>query len=122
VQPVNAGLPISSDGTELRFSPRPAGIRSVRKFTWSGSGEYIEDGAGAVETREWQGHFITEFESSDQLTIDGVRTYEVLRVPFTPRRVSGAHCERRLHVQQRLGRISVRCTPACFRHGIAAVW
>jgi hypothetical protein len=69
---------------ELRFSPRPAGIRSVRKFTWSGSGEYVENGAGVVDTREWQGHFITEFESSDQFTLDAVRTYEVLRVPFTP--------------------------------------
>jgi hypothetical protein len=69
---------------EPRFSPRPAGIRSVRKFTWSGSGEYIENGAGAVDTREWQGHFITEFESSDQFSIDAARTYEVLRAPFTP--------------------------------------
>lgn len=69
---------------ELRFSPRPAGIRSVRKFTWSGSGEYIETGGGAVDSRTWQGHFGTEFQSSDQLSIDVGRTYEVLRTPFTP--------------------------------------
>ncbi|MGH9202358.1 MAG: DUF5916 domain-containing protein, partial [Vicinamibacterales bacterium] len=69
---------------ELRFSPRPAGIRSVRKFTWSGSGEYIETGAGTVDARVWQGHFGTEFESSDVLSLDVERTYEVLSVPFTP--------------------------------------
>src|SRR5688572_7566492 len=69
---------------ELRFSPRPAGIRSVRKFTWSGSGEYIETGAGSVDARVWQGHFGTEFESSDVLSLDVERNYEVLGVPFTP--------------------------------------
>ena len=69
---------------ELRFSPRPSGIRSVRKFTWTGSGEYIETGAGTVDARTWQGHFGTEFESSDVLSIDAERNYEVLSVPFTP--------------------------------------
>ncbi len=69
---------------ELRFSPRPARIRSVRKFTWSGSAEYIETGAGAVDARVWQGHFGTEFDSSDQLSLDFGRTYEMLRTPFTP--------------------------------------
>ncbi|HJU75318.1 MAG TPA: DUF5916 domain-containing protein, partial [Gemmatimonadaceae bacterium] len=69
---------------ELRFSPRPARVRSVRKFTWSGSAEYIETGAGAVDARVWQGQFGTEFESSDQLSIDFAQTYENLRTPFTP--------------------------------------
>jgi hypothetical protein len=69
---------------ELRFSPRPAGIRSVRKFTWSGSGEYIETGAGTVDSRVWQGHFGTEFENSDVLSVDVERNYEVLGLPFTP--------------------------------------
>jgi hypothetical protein len=69
---------------EMRFSPRPAGIRSIRKFTWSGSGEYIESGAGTIDAREWQGHFGTEFENSDQFSLDVTRTYEQLRNPFTP--------------------------------------
>ena len=69
---------------EVRFSPRPASLKSVRKFTWSGSGEYIENGAGSVESREWLGRFITEFENSDQFSIDASRTYELLGVPFTP--------------------------------------
>jgi len=69
---------------ELRFSPRPAGIRSVRKFTWTGSGEYIETGPGSIDARVWEGHFGTEFENSDQLSIDVARTYEVLSIPFRP--------------------------------------
>lgn len=68
----------------LRFSPRPANIRSVRKFSWTGSGEYIEDGAGRVEARVWSGQFNTEFASSDQLSLEANRNYEVLADPFTP--------------------------------------
>jgi hypothetical protein len=42
------------------------------------------NGAGSVDSRVWDGHFGTEFESSDQLSIDVTRDYEMLRVPFTP--------------------------------------
>ena len=69
---------------ELRFSPRPRRIRSVRKFTWSGSGEYVENGTGSVDARVWKGHFGTEFESSDKFSLDVTRTYEMLREDFTP--------------------------------------
>jgi hypothetical protein len=69
---------------ELRFSPRPKHIKAVRKFTWDGSGEYVETGAGTVDTRQWTALFTTEFQNSDQLTIDASRNYEFLRAPFTP--------------------------------------
>ncbi|MBP7549267.1 MAG: carbohydrate binding family 9 domain-containing protein [Gemmatimonadaceae bacterium] len=70
---------------QLRFSPRPtARFKGVRKFTWTTSGEYIENGAGTVETRIWLGHFDTEFQSSDKFAIDVTRDYEFLRQPFTP--------------------------------------
>jgi len=68
----------------LRFSPRPASIPSVRKFSWTASGEYIENGAGHLETRTWSGEFITEFQSSDQFQLETTRNYEVLPVAFTP--------------------------------------
>jgi hypothetical protein len=68
----------------LRFSPRPASLPSVRKFSWTGSGEYVENGAGVVETRIWNGRFNTEFESSDQFTVEVSRNYEVLELGFTP--------------------------------------
>jgi len=69
---------------ELRFSPRPSGIKSVRKLTWTGSGEYIVNGSGDVDARVWLGHFGSEFENSDQLTIDYTQDYELLHRPFTP--------------------------------------
>ena len=69
---------------ELRFSPRPARIKSVRKFTWSASAEYIETGTGTVDTRVWQGRFETEFDNSDEFSLDFSRNYELLRDPFTP--------------------------------------
>ena len=69
---------------ELRFSPRPAHLAVVRKFTYTGSGEYVVNGAGSVESRVWRGHFGTEFASSDLFNIDVTRDYEFLRVAFTP--------------------------------------
>jgi hypothetical protein len=69
---------------ELRFSPRPARLKAVRKFTWSASGEYIENGAGRVDTRVLGASFVTEFQSSDQVSIDAARTYDSLAEPFTP--------------------------------------
>ena len=69
---------------ELRFSPRPKNFKAVRKFTWSTSGEYIENGAGQVDTREWRGAFFTELQNSDAISIDAAQSYEFLRAPFTP--------------------------------------
>ena len=69
---------------ELRFSPRPTRIKNVRKLTYTGSGEYVINGAGQVEARVWLGHFGSEFENSDQLSIDATEDYERLRQPFTP--------------------------------------
>jgi len=68
---------------ELRFSPRPS-INHVRKLTWTGSGEYVMNGAGQVDARVLIGHFGSEFQNSDQFTIDATRDYELLRQPFTP--------------------------------------
>ena len=69
---------------ELRFSPRPSRIKSIRKLTWTGSGDYILNGDGHVDSRIWLGHFGSEFENSDQFTIDVTRDFEQLRQPFTP--------------------------------------
>ncbi len=67
---------------QLRFSPRPRSIRSVRQFTWTGNFEYIENGEGQLETRTAQGHFDTQFENSDDLSVDVTRDYELLTRPF----------------------------------------
>jgi hypothetical protein len=68
-----------------RYSPRPAArFPNVRKFTWTGNVEYIENGAGSVDARGYTGSFNTEFASSDQLTLTFNSDYEYIRQPFTP--------------------------------------
>jgi hypothetical protein len=69
---------------ELRFSPRPKHLRSVRKFTWTAGGDYVENGAGQVDSRMMKGSFLTEFQSSEQISFDVVRNYDVLQTAFTP--------------------------------------
>jgi hypothetical protein len=66
----------------LRFSPRPQSIDAVRKFTFEGSLDYFVNGNGAVETRTQTARFNTEFESSDQVSLEASDNYEALFVPF----------------------------------------
>ncbi len=49
----------------VRFSPRPSGIASVRKFTWDLDYEYIADPDGRLESRAATASFRTELESGD---------------------------------------------------------
>ncbi len=64
------------------FSPRPASIQAIRQFTWQANFNYIENGAGIVETREARASFRTEFETSDVFSVDAASTYERLEQPF----------------------------------------
>ena len=66
-----------------QYSPRPRSIEAVRQFTVGASLDYIETGAGAVETRIAQARFRTEFENSDRISFDVQDNYELLRWPFT---------------------------------------
>ena len=66
-----------------QYSPRPRGIDAVRQFTVGASLDYIETGAGAVETRIAQARFQTEFENSDRIGIDVQDNYEMLLWPFS---------------------------------------
>ena len=68
---------------QLRFSPRPAQPNAVRKYTFDVWGSLIQTGAGRVDTREADGSFITEFQSSDRLRLAYHTTYEFLPRPFT---------------------------------------
>ena len=67
---------------EFRFSPRPQSIDWVRRFLWTGSFAYVENLAGAVETRETLASFGIELDNSDQLLLSGMRSYEFLPRPF----------------------------------------
>ena len=66
-----------------RFSPRPAGSKRVRKYTWEGTFEYLENGAGFLETRNVAGRFLTELQNSDLISIVATDRYELLARPFT---------------------------------------
>ena len=67
----------------VRFSPRPQSIAAIRKLSWTGRINYITDRNGVVETREAQGGFGIEFESSDNVDVTYARNYELLTRPFS---------------------------------------
>ena len=67
---------------QFRFSPRPRSIEGVRRFSWTGSVDYIENLAGRLETRIWDGEFVTELENSDQFRAGVAGSYEFLPRPF----------------------------------------
>ena len=64
---------------QLRFSPRPARNDVVRKLTWQAGVDYLTDAAAiAVQNREASGLFRIDFQSSDQLSFEHSREYELL--------------------------------------------
>ena len=67
---------------QLRFSPRPRSIASVRKFSWIADATEIENGAGRVETRDLRGEFAIEFQNSDRLSFNYTRTFEFVPTSF----------------------------------------
>jgi hypothetical protein len=67
---------------QVRFSPRPAVVRLVRKYSYSANLEYIENGAGWLESRQQTASFNIEFNNSDRFNAEVNRNYEFLDVPF----------------------------------------
>ena len=67
---------------QARFSPRPARIKSVRKFSYSFGWEEFVNSAKELETREWLYNFQVEFQSSDRLVVHYTDTYELLPEEF----------------------------------------
>lgn len=69
---------------QLRFSPRPRRSALIRKFTWQGSFDYVTD-ASAIElqSREASGSFRIDFQSSDSLSAEHSREFELLPSRFT---------------------------------------
>jgi hypothetical protein len=66
----------------LRFSPRPKSIKAIRQLTYQGTVEYIENGAGQLETRSQTARFALERENSDVFSAEGGTNYELLVRPF----------------------------------------
>jgi hypothetical protein len=73
---------IQKDAATVRFSPRPKNIKSVRKFRYEGSINYIENGDGRLESREVRGEYGIDFQSSDLVEVSYARQYEYLPSPF----------------------------------------
>ena len=70
---------------EGRFSPRPESIDLVRRFSLTGSIDYIlMANTNVLETRLNQVRFDTQFESSDQLSVTVNDNYELLLSSFSP--------------------------------------
>jgi hypothetical protein len=71
---------------QARYSPRPTSIDWIRQFQFQVQTQYIENNAGLVETREFEGQGQIQFESSDQLQVQYTDAYEFVPIPF---RVTG---------------------------------
>jgi len=67
---------------QLRFSPRPKSIKSVRKFSGVGTFTNIEDGTGILQTRTADGEFAIELQNSDRFSVGLTGIFERLIQPF----------------------------------------
>ena len=66
-----------------RFSPRPRSIAAIRKLSWQGSVNSIENNAGVLETRAAQAQFGIDFQNTDQFSLGVTDTFEFLERPFS---------------------------------------
>jgi hypothetical protein len=65
-----------------RFSPRPRRTSWVRKYLWEATGAYIENNAGTVESRQWDGTFGLDLNNGDNLRLQATQQYEYVPLPF----------------------------------------
>jgi hypothetical protein len=70
------------DYARFKFSPRPRNRSAIRKYVYDGAIEYIENGAGRLETRERALEFALEFQNADRFTVNYTNSYEYLPEPF----------------------------------------
>jgi hypothetical protein len=68
---------------QLRFSPRPRTISTVRKFSYTGTWTKIDNGSGRRETETLDGEFNVELQNSDTFEAAVSGNYEFLPRPFT---------------------------------------
>jgi hypothetical protein len=69
---------------EARFTPRPKRRNRVRKYTYLASVDYVTDAkVSAVQNKELRGLFQTEFQTSDQYSLEYTHSYELVPRPFT---------------------------------------
>jgi hypothetical protein len=69
---------------QARFSPRPrVRFKGIRQFTYLANVDYIENGAGQLESRIQNERFAIERQNSDVFSVEGNTDYELLLRPFT---------------------------------------
>jgi hypothetical protein len=73
---------------QFRFSPRPRNSRVVRKYSYTGTADYIENFAGRVEWRNLSGELGIEFQTSDQFRLAVTDDYEFVPPGPIPFRVA----------------------------------
>jgi hypothetical protein len=66
----------------VRFSPRPKNNTRVRRYSYTGTFNYIENGRGRLDLRTGHGEFATEYQNGDRFIAGFDRTYEYLPQPF----------------------------------------
>ena len=67
---------------QVRFSPRPQSIDSIRKFSFEGNFSNITNNLGTLETRNTRLEFKIDFERGDHFEINYTRSYEFLDEEF----------------------------------------
>jgi hypothetical protein len=65
-----------------RFSPRMRNSKVVRRYLFELAPEYVINRNDVVESSRTTARFLTEFQSSDQITVDLMANYELLERPF----------------------------------------
>jgi hypothetical protein len=70
------------DYARFKFSPRPRNRSAIRKYVYDSAIEYIENGAGQLESRERAAEFALEFQSGDRLSVNYTNSFEFLTRPF----------------------------------------
>ncbi len=66
----------------FKFTPRLQGSRTIRKLSYQGQVNYVENGKGRLESREQSLEFGINFMNGDILAVKGARNYEYLPRPF----------------------------------------
>ena len=76
------------DYARFKFSPRPRNRSAIRKYVYDAAIEYIENGAGRLESRERAAEFALEFQSADRLSVNYTNSFEFLPRAFVDRSAS----------------------------------
>ena len=66
----------------FRFSPRPARVRAIRKYSYVVSGSSTANTQGRVESQDLYGQFGIEFQNGDRISTQYNHSFEYLPRPF----------------------------------------